>query len=240
MNNLFGNAATELAGTEKEKDVLGGRQLFQTGVYDGILDVAYATKSSGGATAINLVVDIGGKKFKDTIYVSNKQGGFTFTKDGKKYPLPGFSLINALAKLTAGKELHELTFEKKLVKIWNYEKKAEVPTEVEVAMELVSQPVKLGIEIHRENKNVKDQTGAYVPTSEIREFNTLTRVFHPTSNQTAAEYNAQAPAEFMALWVKEMAGKVIDKTTKGAVAAAPAAAGGTAAGGEKKSLFGGG
>lgn len=240
MSNLFGNAASELAGTEKEKDVLGGRQLFPTGVYEGTLDVAYASKSSGGATAINLVVDIGGKKHKDTIYVSNKQGGFTFQKDGKKYPLPGFSLINALSKLVAGKELHELTFEKKLVKIWNYEKKAEVPTEVEVAMELVSQPVKFGIEIHRENKNVKDQTGAYVPTAEIREFNVITRVFHPTTGQTAAEYNAQAPAEFMALWAKEMTGKVIDKTTKGSVA--PAASGGTAAtpAGGKPSLFGGG
>jgi hypothetical protein len=242
MSNLFSNAANELLGTEKEKDVLGGRSLLPTGLYEGTLDVAYITKSQGGATAFNLIVDIGGKKVRDTIYVTNKAGGVTYSKDGKKFPLPGYSLINALAKLTAGKEIPQLDFEKKLVKIWNFDQKKEVPTEVEVAMELVGQPVKIGIEFHRENKNAKDQAGNYVPTAEIREFNTITRVFHPKTDQTAAEYNAQAPAEFMAMWVKEFTGKVIDKTAKVSVApaasGAPAAATPAAAG--KPSLFGGG
>lgn len=242
MANLFGNAASELAGSEKEKDVLGGRTLLPTGLYEGTLDVAYLTKSSGGATAFNLVVDIGGRKVRDTIYVTNKQGGVTYTKDGKKFPLPGYSLINALAKLTAGKEIPQLEFEKKLVKIYNFEQRKEVPTEVEVAVELVGQPVKLGIELHRENKNAKDQAGNYVPTAEIREFNTITRVFHVKTGQTAAEYNAQAPAEFMALWVKEFDGKTIDKTAKGSVAPAPSnlpGPGAPVAAAGKPSLFGG-
>jgi hypothetical protein len=108
-------------------------------------------------------------------------------------------------------------------------------------MELVGQPVKLGIELHRENKNVKDQAGNYVPTAEIREFNTITRVFHAKTCQTASEYNAQAPAEFMAMWAKEFDGKVIDKTAKGPVAPAPMSSGtpSPAAAG-KPSLFGGG
>jgi hypothetical protein len=241
MANLFSNAASELAGSEKEKDVLGGRTLLPTGVYEGTLDVAYITKSSGGATAFNLVVDIGGKKVRDTVYVTNKQGGVTYSKDGKKFPLPGYSLINALAKLTAGKEIPQLEFEKKLVKVYNFDQRKEVPTEVEVAVELVGQRVKLGIENHRENKNAKDQAGNYVPTAEIREFNTITRVFHAQTGQTASEYNAQAPAEFMAIWAKEFDGKVIDKTAKGSVAPSPVG-GTTATPGAvgKPSLFGGG
>lgn len=240
MTNLFSNAASELAGTEKEKDVLGGRSLLPTGVYDAHIDVAYITTSTGGAKAFNFVLDIDGKKVRETTYVTNKKGEVTYTKDGKKHALPGYSLVNAIAKLTCGKEIPSLTFEKKLVKIWNYEKKAEVATEVDVAVELVGQKITLGIEWHKENKNVKDQTGAYVPTSEIREFNTITRVFHFTSKQTAAEYNAQSPAEFMALWDKEFKGKVIDKTLKGAVAPAPAAGSPAAAATGKPSLFGGG
>lgn len=241
MANLFGNAASELAGSEKEKDVLGGRSLLPTGLYEGTLDVVYITKSGGGASAFNLVVDIGGKKVRDTIYVTNRAGGVTYSRDGKKFPLPGYSLMNALAKLTAGKEIPQLEFEKKLVKIYNFDQRKEVPTEVDVAVELVGQPVKLGIEFHRENKNAKDQAGNYVPTAEIREFNTITRVFHAQTGQTAAEYNAQAPAEFMALWVKEFDGKVIDKTAKGPVAPAPTGAPASpAAAGGKPSLFGGG
>jgi hypothetical protein len=241
MTNLFTNAAVELQGSEKEKDVLGGRVLLPTGLYEGTLDVAYLTKSPGGATAFNLVVDIAGKKVRDTIYVTNKAGGVTYTKDGKKFPLPGYSLINALAKLTAGKEIPQLVFEKKLVKIYNFDQRKEVPTEVDVAVELVGQPVQIGIEFHRENKNAKDQAGNYVPTAEIREFNTITRVFHVQTGQTANEYNAQAPAEFKDAWVKEFTGKVIDKTAKGPVAPVPTGAPSTpAAAGGKPSLFGGG
>lgn len=240
MTNLFSNAASELAGTEKEKDVLGGRSLLPTGVYDATIDVAYITTSSGGAKAFNFVLDIDGKKVRETTYVTNKKGEVTYTKDGKKHALPGYSLVNAIAKLTCGKEIPSLVFEKKLVKIWNFEQKKEVATEVDVAVELVGQQITLGIEQHRENKNAKDQTGTYVPTAEIREFNTVTRVFHFTSKQTAAEYNAQAPAEFMALWDKEFKGKLIDKTVKGGVAATATPAGTPAAAAGKPSLFGGG
>lgn len=241
MNNLFGNAASELAGTEKEKDVLGGRSLLPTDVYDGSLEVVYLTKSQGGASAFNFVVDINGKKIRDTIYVTNREGGVTYTKDGKKHPLPGYSLVNALCKLTVGKEIPQLTFEKKLVKIYNFELKKEVATEVDVAVELTGEAVKLGIEFLRENKNAKDQAGNYVPTAELRDSNVIARVFHPKTNQTAAEYDAQQPAEFMALWVKEFQGKIRDRS-KQVAGAAPAAA--TAAGApvvaKASSLFSGG
>jgi hypothetical protein len=241
MNNLFGNAASELAGSEKEKDVLGGRSPLPTDVYDAKLEVVYLTKSTGGATAFNLVAEAGGKKIRETIWVTNKQGGVTYSKDGKKYPLPGYSLVNALCKLTVGKEIPNLTFEKRLVKIYNFEQKKEIPTEVDVAVELVGENVKLGISLVRENKQVKDQAGNYVDTPEIREINEIQRVFHPKSGQTAAEYDAQGPAEFMNLWVNEFKGKVRDNTNKNITpAAAPAASGGAAGTAAKTSLFGGG
>ena len=240
MTNLFGNAAAELQGAEKEKDVLGGRSLLPTGVYDGTLDVAYITTSERGAKAFNLVLDIGGKKVRETTYVTNREGGVTYTKDGKKFPLPGYSLINALCKLTVGKEIPQLAFEKKLVKVYDFDQKKEVAKEMDVAVELSGQIVKGGIENHRENKRAKDQAGNYVPTAEVREFNTITRVFHPQTKQTATEYNTQAPAEFHDAWVKEFTGKVIDKTAKGSVAPAAGPVASTPAATGKPSLFGGG
>ena len=240
MNNLFGNAAAELSGSEKEKDVLGGRSLLPTGVYEGKLEVVYITKSAKGAQAFNLVVDINGKKVRDQIYVTNREGGVTYTKDGKKYPLPGYSLMNALAKLTIGKEIPQLSFENKLVKIYNYELKKEVATEVPVAVELTGETVKLGIEYLRENKNAQDQAGNYVATSETRDSNVIVRVFHVKTNQTAAEYDAQAPAEFMGLWLKEFEGKMRDRSKPVSGGAAPAAAATSGAAAPKTSLFGGG
>ena len=241
-NNMFGNAASDLAGSEKEKDVLGGRTLLPTDAYDGKIVVAYITTSTGGARAFNFVIDINGKLVRETIYVTNKQGQVVYVKDGKKYPLPGYSLVNALTKLTIGKEIPQLTFENKLVKIWNFEHKKDVATEVPVAVELVGEAVSLGIEQVRENKQQKDQAGNYVDTAEIRESNTITRVFHTKTGQTAAEYDAQAPAEFKALWLKEFKGKVRDKTNKNLTPATTAASTGGAApattGAAKSSLFG--
>lgn len=241
-NNMFGNAASDLAGSEKEKDVLGGRAPLPTDAYDGKIVVAYITTSTGGARAFNFVIDINGKLVRETIYVTNKQGQVVYVKDGKKYPLPGYSLVNAITKLTIGKEIPQLTFENKLVKIWNFELKKDVATEVPVAVELVGEAVNLGIELIRENKQQKDQAGNYVDTAEIREVNSITRVFHTKTGQTAAEYDAQAPAEFKALWLKEFKGKVRDKTNKNLTPATTAAStGGTApstTGAAKSSLFG--
>lgn len=242
MSNMFSNAASDLAGSEKEKDILGGRSLLPTDVYDGNIVVAYITTSSGGARAFNFVFNVNDKTIRETIYVTNKQGGVTYTKDGKKYPLPGYSLVNALTKLTIGKEIPQLTFENKLVKIYNFELKKDVPTEVPVAVELVGEAVTLGIEQVRENKQAKDQAGNYVDTAEIRESNAVTRVFHTKTGQTAAEYDAQAPAEFKGLWLKEFKGKVRDKTNKNLTPATTAstatAAPGTGGGAAKSSLFG--
>lgn len=243
MTNMFSNASSDLTGVEKEKDILGGRSPLQTDVYEGKIIVAYITTSAGGARAFNFVIEAGGKTLRETIYVTNRQGAVVYVKDGKKYPLPGYSLVNALTKLTIGKEIPQLTFENKLVKIYNFDLKKDVPTEVPVAVELTGEAVCIGIELIRENKQQKDQAGNYVDTAEIREVNSITRVFHTKTGQTAAEYDAQAPAEFKALWLKEFKGKVRDKTNKALTPATTAAsttgAAPTSTGNGKISLFGG-
>lgn len=239
MSNPFDNASKELAGSEKEKDVLGGRVLFATDAYYGVIEVAYITTSTAGARAFNFVINFGGKILRDTIYVTNREGGVTYTKDGKKYPLPGYSLVNAITKLTIGKEIPNLIFEPKLVKIYDFDLKKEVPKEVPVAVELLNQEVCIGIELNKENKKVKDQAGNFVDTHDIRENNAIARVFHPKTGQTAAEYEAQKPAEFKELWLKEFKGKVRDRTNK-ALGDAPAATAPTTPAAGKTSLFGGG
>jgi hypothetical protein len=242
MTNMFSNASSDLAGSEKEKDVLGGRAPLPTDVYDGKIVVAYITTSTGGARAFNFVIEAGGKTIRETIYVTNKQGQVVYVKEGKKYPLPGYSLVNALTKLTVGKEIPQLTFENKLVKIYNFELKKDVATDVPVAVELSGEAVSIGIELIRENKQQKDQAGNYVDTAEIREINSITRVFHTKTGQTASEYDAQAPAEFKAMWLKEFKGKIRDKTNKNLTPATTAAsttsAPTTNSGGGKPSLFG--
>lgn len=241
MTNPFANASSELAGSEKEKDILGGRSLLPTDVYDGKIEVAYLTKSEGGANAFNFVLNIAGKIIRETIYVSNREGGVTYSKDGKKYPLPGYSMVNAITQLTLGKKIPELTFEPKLVKIYDFDQKKEVAREMSVAVELTGRPVQLGIELLRENKRVKDQAGKYVPVADVRESNVIARVFHTDSGQTINEYETGTPAEFKGKWLAEFKGKPRDKTDKSLKASpgAPASTG-TSTPAPAKSLFGGG
>lgn len=243
MSNLFGNAKQELVGSEKEKDVLGGRRkLLETDAYDAKVDVAYVTTSQGGARALNFIFKVGDTTHRETVYVTNRKGEVTYTKDGKKHPLPGYSLVNALSKLAIGKELSDLSFEKKIVKIYNFEQKKEIPTEVDVAVELIGADINLGIMKVLENKQQKDQAGAYVSIADTREVNEWSRVFHPKTGQTALEYDTSAEATFRTQWLAEFKGKQIDRTDKSLkpatpAAGAPATTGGPAAG---KSLFGNG
>jgi hypothetical protein len=244
MSNLFGNAVNDLAGAEKEKDVLGGRRkLFPTGAYDAKIDVAYVTVSQNGAKALNFIFKVGDQTHRETVYVTNRKGEVFYTKDNKKHALPGYSLVNALSKLAIGKELPQLAFEKKIVKIYDFNAKKEVPTEVEVAVELTGADINIGIENILENKQVKDQANNYVAIAETREVNEWTRVFHPKTGQTALEYDEQKEAEFKARWVAEFGGKQRDKTDKSLKASAPAAASSAPTSGTAatpgKSLFGG-
>lgn len=241
MTNMFANATNDLAGAEKEKDVLGGRRkLLPTDAYNAKIDVVYITQSTGGAKAFNFVFKIGDQYHRETVYVTKKTGEVFYVKDGKKHPLPGYSQVNALTKLAIGKEIPALAFEKKILKIYDFEAKKEVPKELEVAVELIGADITIGIEQILENKQVKDQVGAYVATAETREKNEWTRTFHPVSGQTVAEYDAQKPAEFKQLWLNEFKGKVRDFTDKNLKPATPAVGSTATTGGAapaKTSLF---
>ncbi len=244
MSNMFGNLADQQKDTEKEKDVLGGRRrALPTDAYRAKIEVVYATKSTGGASALNFVFKVGDFTHRETVYITSKKGeSFYMTKEQKKAPLPGYALVNALAKLSIGKEIPQLVFEDKIVKIYNFDTKKEEPQTLPVAVELSGVEVDIGIEHKIVNKRAKDQAGNYVDTPETREINEWTRVFHPTSGQTVSEYDAQRPAEFKQLWLNEFKGKTRDESNKALKAAAPAAGStstGSAGGAAPKStLFG--
>lgn len=243
--SMFANLADQQKDAEKEKDVLGGRRpMLPTDAYGAKIEVVYATKSSGGANALNFVFKVGDQTFRSTQYITSKKGeSFYMTKDNKKAPLPGYALANALTKLAAGKEIPALVFEDKIVKIYDFDAKKEVPTTLPVAVELSGLDIEIGIELVLQNKRAKDQAGNYVDTPETKEVNEWTRVFHPVSGQTSSEYDAQRPAEFKAAWLAKFKGVVRDETNK-ALKAAPAASTSTGsvagAAAPKTSLFSGG
>ncbi|EOD6067755.1 hypothetical protein ACXNWJ_002994 [Acinetobacter baumannii] len=230
---------------EHEKDVLGGFRLLESGVYEFNIKLAYFETSKNGATGVNCTFeDDNGKQYKEVFWATNRNGeNFYIDKQsGEKRYLAGFIQADALALLTVGKPIAEVETEQLVVKLYNDEAKAEVPTKVDAITEIMGQKIKLGIHKQRVNKTkLNEATGKREPINEERMENTTDKVFRASDNKTTAEIRAQVEeAEFMNEWLGRWEGKLKDryKEVKGGGAArtgAPRSAGAGAASAPKKS-----
>ena len=134
----------------------------------------------------------GNMTHRETFYVtSGEQKGCKpyYLKDGKKIMLPGYEMMDNLSMLAAGKRLAQLNAEDKVIKLWSYQEKKEVPTNVPVLTELLGKAVRVGLTLNEENrrKKVGDE---YVDTNEKREFNEVNKLFHAKGGLTVAEAQA--------------------------------------------------
>lgn len=248
---MFGNLNND--GLEKSEDRLGGgRQAFDADIYAAKIKLMYGIKSSGGAMGVELLLDLDGKEYKETIYVTSgdtKGNKNYFEKDGKKYPMPGFTVVNDLVMAaTGGKELKDLEFEDRTVKVYNFEKRTEENKVVQHAPELIDAEVLVAITNTAKNKQKKnDSTGEYedvIPAVIIHE-NSIAKVFDATSKRTVREaLDGKDEAQFHDEWLKKNQGVVYDKVTtkpgEGAAAGGPpkAAAGTQAPAKSGSTLFG--
>lgn len=237
-------------GLEETQDRLGGFQPLATDIYTGVLKLAYATTASSGAQAINFVFETQGKEYRETVYITNKKGeNFFLNKDDKtkKVPLPGFVIADDICLCATEKPLSEQEVEEKVVKLYDFEAKKELPKSVPVLVELIGKTVSLGIvqELHNKTKK-NDSTGEYEPIEEEVTKNVIEKVFHTESKFTMVEVrNGAETAAFWDAWVERNKGSVKDKRDlkNGKPGApgkpAPAGSGQTATpAAARKSLFG--
>lgn len=213
-----------------EDDVLGASTV-PSDIYPAAIKMAYFDKSAGGAICVvfdcQLLVNGKVRNHKETIYISNKQGGFTYTnKDGEATPMPGFSTVDAICKVITGKSVTEVTTEMKTIKVWDFTQRAEVPQQKEVLMPLIGGKLRLGILEVTEDKSAKDASGAYVPTGATFDKNEVSKVFCEDGRTVVEKENNVTEAKFAEAWIAKFQGKKINKS-KGAVSGAQA--GGVAA-----------
>lgn len=252
MSTLFGNLSND--GLEESQDRLGGYQPRNSNIYQFVIKAMYAGQSEGGARSVTLIAEEGGKEYRETFWVTNKNGENWFaSKDkqgkptGKKSPLPGFTIVDDICLIATGKGLAEQDAEDKVVKVWEDGK--EVNKAMPHLVECTGQSVALGVLRRLVNKNVKNDAGVYVPGPEEREENTTEKVFHPELKLTCAEARngAEVPV-FWDAWLelnrdKVKDGRKYDAKNAGAAGvpqSAKSAGGAPAAGGEAKprtSLF---
>lgn len=256
--SIFGNLGTE--GHEETNDRVGGFAAKDTDAYLAKVKMAYADKAQSGAQNVNLVLDLGGSEYSETIYITNKKGeNFFHPKDGngnpdttKKVPLPGFTTVDDLCLMISGKPLNQQDTEEKIVKIYDYDEKKEVPKSKHVLVDLIGGEVYVGLVRQTVDKNKKNETtGDYEPTGETRDENVIEKVFHYPSKVTVVEAREaqkagkDAEATFYDKWVETNKGKTRNKSkgasgqggNNGRPGSAPQGNGGGAS--KTPSLFGG-
>lgn len=195
---------------ERSADSVGFSAL-ESDVYEGTIKQAYGTEADSGAKAIALEIDLNGHTYKETIYfTSGKEKGqkpYYETKQGKKVFLPGYQTLDDLCAVTTEQYLASQETEEKKVKVYNKDAKKELPTDVEVLVDLIGKKVKLGIVQTTENKWSNG-----VQTSETTQKNSIDKVFNEdgfTLNELLAEADE---AEFINTWLTKNKGVTKDKS----------------------------
>lgn len=237
---MFGNIKTD--GAQEAGDRIGGGGVFDSAVYDAIVKLAYAGQSqSSKAEFVEVHLDIDGREFKERFYVTNRDGEpfYTDKKDGSKVYLPGFELVNDLCIITTNKALSGQDGEEKMVKLYDFDQKKDLPTQVPVLTELLGKPVKVALLRQIVDKQKKDGNGVYQNTGETREENVAHKFLHPELNVTVPEARQGLDAEFINKWTDRNAGKVFNRA-KGVEgnAGAPGRPAPSGGGAPKASLFG--
>jgi hypothetical protein len=242
------------AKTEESSDFVRGQRQepVPSSIQNLIVKYAYAGEAKSGAIAVHTVVTIAdgdhkGREIRSTEYITSgaKKGKKTFYErkddNGKMtaYKLPGYEAMDTLAKLTTKKSIVDLKTEKKVIKLYDYDKKAEVPTEVDMFVELVGTGV-CGCILHQINdKRAKNtQTGEYEPTGKTYAGNIIDKFLDARTRKTLGELNNNSDADYKNKWETKWGGQIDDQSTEvksAGLKGAPSASGESA---EKTDLFG--
>jgi len=241
LNNL--STADDI---QDEKDSVGGSRTLESGLYKTKITMAYLQKSKGGALGVFLhLKTTDDQEIRQTLWATSgdKKGNKTFYEDrnGKKQYLPGFNHANSLCLLTEGKEISAMETEEKVVKLYNKDAGGEIPTKVDMLVDLLGKEILVGLLKQVVDKTAPNDSGAYIPTGETREENEIDKLFRASDRMTTAEIRAQAEeANFADTWEKKWTGVTKDRSTKstGTGSAAGAPKGDKPAGKPKTSLFG--
>lgn len=198
---------------------LGGSFSWETGVYDTAISMVYLNQSASEAVSFNVVLkNSEGKELEEAFWIKsgNAKGNKTFyTKNGKDFPLPGYSVANSLCVAATGQSLAKNmeTIDKKTIQVYDPAEGKKVSKERPVLVPLLGLKVKVAVQQILEFKQRKnDATGEYENTEETRTVNEC-KFFGNSDGQTTEEILKGSPAEMFDKWSGKYAGQVLDKTS---------------------------
>lgn len=186
---------------EEEKDVLGDGLVLESGLYKGIVEMAYLDSNQNGTKLITIHFKRNGRVFKFTNYISNQQGSFTYVdkKTQQNKPLPGYLLMDSFFKAVTGSGIAEQATTAKMVKVWNPTTSKEEPKEVQVFEAVLNKPLSAGI-LKVSSEKTTPESGYKQGTGEFRDSNEFNKFFDAETGQTVSEKAANQQAAFLLKW----------------------------------------
>lgn len=200
-------------GLEKDKDIVErGIQRLESDVYQGKLKAVYITKTKDKGLMANIMFTPEGSdtEYRESLFISNSKGQNYFEKNGKKFPYPGFTIIDDLCTVVTGKPLSEQDTEDKVFKLYDYDLKKEVPTTVPVISALLDTEATFVIQKCEEYKQVKSDNG-YVNSDEVITTNEILKAIYP-DGATVTEKATNTDPVYTEAWLEKWKGTVYDKT----------------------------
>jgi len=187
-------------------DTLGATGLLTSNLYDATVDMAYMEKSAKGAQGVVLHFKLdSGRFYRETIYVTNREGKHIWEKGGRKGYLPGFVLFDEMCTVLTGKDAAALEEpEAKTIKVYDFTARKEMPVEKPVLTSFIGKKLKLGI--------IELKEDHYQQGSSWAEKNAIEKVF-TSEGLTASEINAgiTSDGEFADKWLNRYENAVQDK-----------------------------
>lgn len=213
---------------EKETDRLGGFQLLDTDVHLLNIELAYLHTATSGARALVMQFKNDQGSLRATQYFTSgtAKGCKTFyERDGKQFNLPGFTIVNDIFRAVLNKGMEAAELEEKVVKLYSKDAGGEVPTKVQMVMNLLNQKVALGVYKQTVDKTALGGDNQYHPTGETRDENEINKVF-TIDGLTVPEVDAGiVEPTFINDWKAKYAGTVLMKAkgaAQGGTSGAPA------------------
>jgi hypothetical protein len=212
-------------------------RIYTSGVYPMKIKAAYMSTGATGSLSVKFVCETPeGREFNTAQCIQSgdaKGNKAYFVSGGKKVMLPGWRIVHDILGLTAGIEMDDLDTEEKTIKIYDYDVKKEVATEVDMITDLIGEAVYMGIQEVRKIKQVEGDNGWEDTKGDdlaVAINNEVDKVFSIEDKSTLAESKAGDDSEATCTkWEKVNTDKV--KYKKGAKDAEKKIASGDTGGG---------
>lgn len=228
---------------EDDKDVLGGGGPLKTDIYGLTCEYMYLEQTKSGAVMAvgSFKEDDSGRSIRFSECVMSKKSGtlkatYTDKKTKKERPLPGYTKVLHLAKVIGlgVADLSGLACEAKVLKLFDFKERKEVPQEKNVLTDFLGAKLKAGIYLVRESKMEESEPGKWdQPTGEEFSKNDIVKWFNEDGLTIEEMEKGVGDVPFADQWREAHAGKERDNRVKDAApkSGAPQLGGNAPAGG---------